>query len=91
MNGSALAVNWINEHANAILEAWYSGEEGGAAVAETLSGKNQSRRPLCRLRSTRVSTSCPTLKTMEWRTGPTATSAVRSLYPFGYGLSYYKV
>ncbi len=40
MNGSALAVNWINDHANAVLEAWYPGEEGGAAVAETLSGKN---------------------------------------------------
>ena len=40
MNGSALAVNWINQHANAVLEAWYPGEEGGAAVAETLSGKN---------------------------------------------------
>jgi len=40
MNGSALAVNWIKGHANAVLEAWYPGEEGGAAVAETLSGKN---------------------------------------------------
>ena len=40
MNGSALGVNWEKEHANAILEAWYSGEEGGAAIAETLSGKN---------------------------------------------------
>ena len=40
MNGSALSVNWIKEHANAILDAWYPGEEGGAAVAETLSGKN---------------------------------------------------
>ena len=40
MNGSALAVNWEKEHANAILEAWYSGEEGGTAIAETLSGKN---------------------------------------------------
>ena len=40
MNGSALSINWAKEHANAILEAWYSGEEGGAAVAATLSGKN---------------------------------------------------
>ena len=39
-NGSALAVNWANEHANAILDALYPGEEGGTAVAETLSGKN---------------------------------------------------
>ncbi len=40
MNGSALGVNWEKAHANAILEAWYLGEEGGAAIAETLSGKN---------------------------------------------------
>jgi beta-glucosidase len=39
-NGSALSVNWAKEHANAILESWYAGEEGGAAIAETLSGKN---------------------------------------------------
>src|SRR5205085_9876940 len=39
-NGSALAVNWAKEHVNAILDAWYPGEEGGSAVAETLSGKN---------------------------------------------------
>ena len=39
-NGSALAVNWANEHANAIVDAWYPGEEGGEAVAQTLAGKN---------------------------------------------------
>ena len=27
MNGSALSVNWANDHANAILESWYLGEE----------------------------------------------------------------
>src|SRR6185437_13452162 len=40
MNGSALATNWIQQHANAVLEAWYPGEAGGQAIAETLSGKN---------------------------------------------------
>ena len=39
-DGSALAVNWAREHANAIIESWYAGEEGGTAIAETLSGKN---------------------------------------------------
>src|SRR5208283_3753643 len=40
MNGSALSVNWAAQHANAILDAWYSGEEGGTAIAQTLSGAN---------------------------------------------------
>ncbi len=39
-NGSALGVNWAKDHANAIIDAFYPGEEGGTAVAETLSGKN---------------------------------------------------
>ena len=40
MNGSALSANWVNENANAILDAWYGGEEGGTAVAQTLAGVN---------------------------------------------------
>jgi beta-glucosidase len=87
MNGSALGVNWANEHANAIVEAWYSGEEGGAAVAETLSGKNN---PAGRLPVTfyKDVSQLPHFEdySMKGRTYRYFEGA--PLYPFGYGLSY---
>jgi beta-glucosidase len=89
INGSALAVNWIHDHANAVLEAWYPGEEGGAAVAETLSGKNN---PAGRLPVTfyKDLSQLPNFESysMEGRTYRYFNG--KPLYPFGYGLSFTK-
>ncbi len=89
LNGSALAVNWCQQHAAAILEAWYPGEVGGTAIAETLDGKNNpgGRLPVTFYAS--VDQLPPfTDYSMRNRTYRYFTGV--PLYPFGYGLSYSK-
>lgn len=87
MNGSALSVNWAKEHANAILEAWYSGEEGGAAVADTLSGRNN---PAGRLPVTFYTgvNQLPSFEDYSMKNRTYRYFEGTPLYPFGYGLSY---
>jgi len=87
MNGSALGVNWEKAHANAILEAWYSGEEGGAAIAETLSGKNN---PAGRLPVTFYMDvhQLPNFEDYSMQGRTYRYFEGEPLWPFGYGLSY---
>jgi beta-glucosidase len=87
MNGSALAVNWANEHANAILDAWYSGEEGGTAIAETLAGINNpaGRLPVTFYKGTEQ---LPDFEDYNMKNRTYRYFMGEPLYPFGYGLSY---
>jgi beta-glucosidase len=89
MNGSALAVNWASEHANAMLDAWYSGEEGGTAIAETLAGTNN---PAGRLPVTfyKGVDQLPDFDNYAMNNRTYRYFDGQPLYAFGYGLSYSK-
>ncbi|MGA8149957.1 MAG: glycoside hydrolase family 3 C-terminal domain-containing protein [Terriglobales bacterium] len=87
MNGSALSINWAQEHADAILESWYAGEEGGAAIAETLAGVNNpaGRLPVTFYKSV---DQLPLFEDYSMKNRTYRYFTGEPLYPFGYGLSY---
>ncbi len=93
INGRPFAMPWIAENANAILEAWLPGEEGGSAVAETLFGdfnpggklpvtfpRSVGQLPLFYNRK-------PSGTKSHWY-GDYVAETTSPLYPFGHGLSY---
>jgi beta-glucosidase len=88
-SGSALAVNYAAQHAAAVLQLWYGGEEAGTALAETLSGANSpaGRLPITFYKS---ASDLPPFDdySMNGRTYRYFKGEV--LYPFGFGLSYSK-
>jgi beta-glucosidase len=82
-------VNWANQNANAILEAWYPGEEGGTAIAETLAGVNNpaGRLPVTFYKSLN---DLPAFDEYSMRGRTYRYFEGQPLYPFGFGLSYSK-
>ena len=87
MNGSALGASWEKAHANAILESWYAGEEGGSAIAQTLSGKNNpaGRLPVTFYRDVQQ---LPSFEDYSMKARTYRYFGGEPLWPFGYGLSY---
>jgi beta-glucosidase len=87
LNGSAVAINWAAEHIPAIVESWYPGQAGGAALADVLFGDYN---PAGRLPVTfyKSADQLPPFDdySMKGRTYRFFTG--EPLFPFGFGLSY---
>ncbi|AXT61381.1 glycoside hydrolase family 3 protein [Aquimarina sp. AD10] len=87
MNGSALAVNWANDHVPAILESWYPGEFGGRAIADVLFGDYNpaGRLPVTFYKSVE---DLPDFKSYDMTNRTYKYFKGEPLYAFGHGLSY---
>ena len=86
-SGSAMALAPETEYCDAILQAWYGGEEGGTALAQVLFGEvNPSGKlPVTFYRNT---DQLPDYEDYLMKNRTYRYMQDRPLFPFGYGLSY---
>jgi len=87
MNGSALAINWANEHVGAIVEAWYPGQAGGEALADVLFGDYNpgGKLPVTFYKSVE---DLPPFDDYHLEGHTYRYFKGEALFPFGYGLSF---
>ena len=87
-NGRPLTIGWAEQHIPAILEAWYPGEFGGKAVAETLFGDNNPGGKLTITFPRSVGQLPDFYNADPSRVWKYVDSSGKPLFPFGFGLSY---
>lgn len=88
-NGAVIDItDWV-DGAAAVLEAWYSGEQGGDAIADVLTGKRSpgGRLPMSWAKSIGQNPMYYSIKPSGRGYGYVENDG-KALYPFGYGLSY---
>jgi beta-glucosidase len=85
--GSAIAVNWAQEHIPAILDVWYPGQRGGDATADVIFGDYNpaGRLPLTFYKS---DSDLPDFRNYDMAGRTYRYFKGEPLYPFGFGLSY---
>ena len=99
MNGRPLDLNWAKANADAVVETWFSGTEGGHAIADVLFGDQNpaGKLPISFPRSVgQIPTYYNHLRVgrpyVEGKPGNYTSQYFEEpngpLYPFGYGLSY---
>jgi len=86
-NGSPVELNSVDQKAEAVLEAWYPGEEGGNAVADILFGdyNPSAKLPVTFVRSM---DQLPDFRDYSMQNRTYRFMESDPLYPFGFGLSY---